>query len=123
LARRDDRRGLGRHGEDLAARHLAAQGYEILERNWRCPAGELDLVARDGDCLAFVEVRTRRGPEMGSPEESVTLAKQARLVILAETYLLAHDWPGPWRIDVVAVEMDAHSRLQRLDHYENAVTG
>ena len=123
MARRDDRRGLGRHGEDLAARHLAAQGYEILERNWRCPAGELDLVARDGDCLAFVEVRTRRGPEMGSPEESVTLAKQARLVILAETYLQAHDWPGPWRIDVVAVEMDARGRLQRLDHYENAVTG
>jgi putative endonuclease len=123
LTQRDDRRGLGRHGEELAARHLAAQGYEILERNWRCGAGELDLVARDGDCLAFVEVRTRRGREMGSPEESVTPAKQARLVALAETYLQEHDWPGPWRIDVVAVEMDVRGRFQRLDHYENAVTG
>lgn len=123
MKRRDDRRGLGRHGEDLAARHLAAQGYEILVRNWRCAAGELDLVARDGGCLAFVEVRTRRGQEMGSPEESITPAKQARLVTLAEAYLQEHDWAGPWRIDVVAVEMDVRGRLQRLDHYENAVTG
>jgi len=123
LNKRDDRRGLGRHGEDLAARHLATQGYEILERNWRCAAGELDMVARDGTCLAFVEVRTRRGQELGSPEESITPAKQARLVTLAESYLQAHEWPGPWRIDVVAVEMDGRGRLQRLDHYENAVTG
>jgi len=123
LSKRDDRRGLGRHGENLAARHLAARGYEILERNWRCGAGELDLVARDGACLAFVEVRTRRGQELGSPEESITAAKQARLINLAETYLQEHEWPGPWRIDVVAVEMDVRGRLKRLDHYENAVTG
>jgi len=123
LSKRDDRRGLGRHGEELAARHLAARGYEILERNWRCGAGELDLVARDGACLAFVEVRTRRGQELGSPEESITAAKQARLINLAEAYLQEHEWPGAWRIDVVAVEMDVRGRLQRLDHYENAVTG
>ncbi|MDX9831516.1 MAG: YraN family protein [Anaerolineae bacterium] len=123
MSKRDDRRGLGRHGEELAARHLATRGYEILERNWRCGAGELDLVARDGACLAFVEVRTRRGQELGSPEESITAAKQARLINLAETYLQEHEWPGPWRIDVVAVEMDVRGRVQRLDHYENAVTG
>ncbi len=123
MSKRDDRRGLGRHGEELAARHLAARGYEILERNWRCGTGELDLVARDGACLAFVEVRTRRGQELGSPEESITAAKQARLINLAEAYLQEHEWPGAWRIDVVAVEMDVRGRLQRLDHYENAVTG
>ncbi len=123
MTKHDDRGGLGRHGEELAAQFLATRGYEILERNWRCAAGELDLVARDGPCLAFVEVRTRRGQQLGSPEESITLAKQARLITLAETYLQDHDWPGPWRIDVVAVEMDTRGRLQRLDHYENAVTG
>lgn len=119
----DDRRGLGRHGEDLAARHLASQGYEILSRNWRCPGGELDIVARDGECLVLVEVRTRRGQDLGSPEDSITPAKQARLALLAEAYVSASDWAGPWRIDVVAVEMDRRGRLQRLEHYENAVTG
>jgi len=123
LAKGDDRKGLGRHGEDLAARHLAGKGYEIVEHNWRCESGELDLVVRDGECLAFVEVRTRRGQAMGSPEESVTPKKQARLVALGEAYVQAHDWAGPWRIDVVAIEMDARGRLRRLEHYENAVSG
>jgi putative endonuclease len=117
------RKGLGRRGEDLAARYLSSKGYEILARNWRCEVGELDLVTSDRGCLAFVEVRTRRGKAMGSPEESITAAKQARLAMLAEAYVQAHDWAGDWRIDVVAVEMDGRGRLLRVDHYENAVTG
>ena len=119
----DDRRGLGRHGEDLAARHLAAKGYEIVARNWRCETGELDLVVRDGDCLAFVEVRTRRGRALGTPEESITRAKQARLAALAEAYVQADDWPGDYRVDIIAIEMDRGGRLLRVDHYENAVSG
>jgi putative endonuclease len=119
----DDRRGLGRYGEELAARHLAEQGYEIVTRNWRCDRGELDLVAHTGDCLAFVEVRTRRGRRLGTPEESITPAKQARLIDLAMAYLQEHAWAGDWRIDVVAIEMDRRGRLLRMDHYENAVTG
>lgn len=123
MTTRDDRRELGRRGEELAAHHLAAKGYEILARNWHCAEGELDLVARDGVCLAMVEVRTRRGRSMGSPEESITEAKQARLIGLGEAYVQACDWPGDWRIDVVAVEMDPRGRLLRIDHYENAITG
>ena len=119
----DDRRGLGRRGEDLAARHLAAKGYEIIDRNWRCESGELDLVARDEDDLVFVEVRTRRGQALGSPEESITPAKQARLIDLAQAYVQTRDWQGSWRLDVVAIEMDRRGRLLRLDHYENAITG
>ena len=119
----DDRRGLGRRGEDLAARHLAAKGYEILDRNWRCESGELDLVVRDEDDLVFVEVRTRRGQALGSPEESITPAKQARLIDLAQAYVQTHDWQGSWRLDAVAIEMDRRARLLRLDHYENAITG
>ena len=119
----DDRRGLGRRGEDLAARHLTGQGYEIVARNWRCAEGELDLVTRDGDCLAMVEVRTRRGRTMGTPEESITAAKQARLILLGQAYVQAQEWTGDWRIDIVAVEMDRRGRMLRIDHYENAVTG
>ena len=123
MATQDNRQGLGRWGEDLAARHLVAKGYEVVARNWRCEVGELDLVIRDGDCLALVEVRTRRGRAMGTPEESITAAKQARLSDLAEAYVQAHDWPGHWRIDVVAIEVDRRGRLLRVDHYENAITG
>ncbi len=119
----DDRRGLGYYGEDLAARHLADRGYTILARNWRCAHGELDLVARDGDCLVLVEVRTRRGRALGTPEESITPAKQARLVDLAWAYVQEQDWVGDWRIDVVAIEMDRRGRLLRMEHYENAVSG
>ena len=123
MSTQDDRRGLGRRGEELAARQLAAKGYQIVEQNWRCEAGELDLVAREGECLVLIEVRARRGRSMGSPEESITMAKQARLIALGEAYVQEHDWAGHWRIDVVAIEMDRRGRLLRVDHYENAVTG
>ena len=123
MSPKNRRQRLGKLGEDLATRHLAARGYEILARNWRCREGELDLVARDGECLALVEVRTRRGTAAGSPEESITPAKQARLITLADAYVQEHDWPGNWRIDVIAIEMDLSGQLLRIDHYENAVTG
>ena len=90
---------------------MEERGYVVRERNWRCPAGEIDIVAQDGDCLAFVEVRTRRGRKYGTPEESVTPAKQAKLVELAQTYLQEHCWDGDWRIDVAAVEMTPGGKL------------
>jgi putative endonuclease len=106
----DDRRALGQRGEALAAAYLTARGCAILAANWR-PAGrdlrgEIDLVAQDGPALVFVEVRTRRGALPGRAEESVTPAKQARLIALAEAYLQAAALPADgtdWRIDVVAV--------------------
>jgi putative endonuclease len=123
LAPYDDRLGLGRRGEQLAADYLVAKGYRLLEKNWRCQAGELDIVAQDGETLVAVEVRTRRGRSLGSPEESITLAKQLRLVDLSETYVQETDWSGPLRIDVVAVVIDRRGQVQRLDHYENAIVG
>lgn len=123
MTAQDDRQGLGRRGEELAAQQLAAKGLHIVTHNWRCEIGELDLVARDGECLVLVEVRTRRGRSMGSPEESITATKQARLIALGETYVQENDWAGDWRIDVVAIEMDRRGRLLRMDHYENAITG
>jgi putative endonuclease len=119
----DGRRALGARGEQLAEHFLTGRGYQIVRRNWRCAAGELDLVALHGECLVFVEVRSRRGHDLGPPEESIMPAKQARLIRLAEAYVQAVDWQGDWRIDVVAIELDRQRRLLRLDHYENAVTG
>ncbi len=118
-----DRRALGNRGEQLAGQHLSGKGYRILARNWRCTAGELDLVVEDGDCLVFVEVRTRRGRALGTPEESITPAKKAHLIQSAQSYVQELDWQGAWRIDVVAIELDLRGRLLRVDHYENAVTG
>jgi len=120
----DYKRSLGRHGEEIAVAHLQGQGYSILDRNWRCSAGELDIVAREGETLAFVEVRTRRGNRFGSAEESITPAKQAKLVELAQTYLQEHSLSDQaWRIDVVAVEMDRRGEVKRLNLIRNAVWG
>jgi putative endonuclease len=120
---KDARKKLGRLGESLAADHLEQRGYVIRQRNYRCPIGEMDIVAEDGDCLVFVEVRTRRGREYGTPEESITAAKQAKLVEVAQTYLQEHDWPEDWRIDVVAVELTRRGKLERVTVIQNAVGG
>jgi putative endonuclease len=115
---------LGRRGEEIAARALTRRGYQIVARNWRCPAGEVDIVARHGDVWAFVEVRTRRGRAFGTPEESLTSAKQERMIEVARHYLAEND-PGSvdWRLDLVAVEFDRTGRLARVEVLENAVEG
>jgi putative endonuclease len=115
------RKTLGRLGEELAARTLVERGYRIRERNWRCPAGELDIVAEDGNVLAFVEVKTRRGKGFGTPEEAVTPAKQAKLVELAATYVHESAWVGDWRIDVAAVELTPGGKVLRVEIIQNAV--
>lgn len=116
----DRRKQTGRRGEDIAAAFLAGKGYGVIDRNWSCPAGELDIIARDGDCLVFVEVRTRAGARFGAPEESITPAKQTRLIELAQAYLQQTAAPFPsWRIDVVAVRLDRGQVM--VNHIENAV--
>jgi putative endonuclease len=106
------RQALGDRGELIAERFLAARGYTVLARKYRCPAGEIDLVCRDGDTLAFVEVKTRRGTAFGAPEEAVTAAKLAHIAQTGEHYLAAHDAADQlWRIDVVAIELDGRGRM------------
>ena len=102
----------GRRGERLAARHLRRAGCKILARNYRCPAGEADLIALDpstrstegADCIAFVEVKTRSNDETVDPESAVDRRKRRRLKRVAEHYLAHHD-PGDCRVrfDIVAV--------------------
>ena len=95
---------LGRYGESLAARHLVVQGMVLLDQNWRCPAGEIDLVLRDGDVLVVCEVKTRSSNDFGTPHEAVTPAKVSRLRRLAAAWLTAHAArPTGIRLDLVAV--------------------
>jgi putative endonuclease len=98
------RGALGRYGEDVAARHLAGLGLVVLDRNWRCPAGEIDLVLRDGDVLVVCEVKTRSSDACGSPHEAITPAKLDRLGRLGLLWAEAHAvHPAEMRIDLVAV--------------------
>jgi putative endonuclease len=111
-----DTRKTGILGEQLASDSLARRGYEIVERGWRCPLGEVDIVARDGACWVFVEVKTRRGRGAGLPEEALTPRKAERLTELAQTYLSAHALGEvDWRIDLVAIELDVCGGVKRLD--------
>jgi putative endonuclease len=95
---------LGRRGENLAADHLIASGFDIVERNWRCSQGEIDIVATKDAELVFVEVKTRSSLAFGHPLEAITAAKLARLRRLAAAWCAAH--PGnrfAIRIDAIAI--------------------
>lgn len=117
------RKRLGAWGEKVAADHLKASGYELVDRNWRCRQGEIDLVVRKGQELVFVEVKTRRGQQAGMPEEGLTQRKSQKLVNLAKLYLAEHDLTADWRIDLVAVELDSSGKFVRCEHIPNAVLG
>lgn len=100
MAAKDD---LGRRGERIAEQFLIDAGLHILDRNWRCPIGELDLVARDGDETVFVEVKTRSGEAFGHPFEAITPEKLERLHRLGRAWGAAHGARGLSRVDAVSV--------------------
>jgi len=101
-----ERISTGKMGEEIAAKHLVGVGYEILERNFRCPLGEMDIVARDHETMVFVEVRSRRTDNYGSPLESVGFTKQKKISRVAEYYLNRHGLQQvKARFDVVAVKL------------------
>lgn len=112
----DHRLALGRFGEAYAARHLVEQGMVLLDRNWRCDAGEIDLVLRDGKALVVCEVKTRSSTAYGSPLEGVTAVKAARLRRLAARWLGEHHIrPDDVRIDLVGVLVTG-SQPPHVDH-------
>ena len=118
MNRRGARIGLGRRGEELAVQELVGRGYTIVDRNWRCRIGEVDIVACLSEVLTFFEVRTRRGDRFGLPEESLTPTKRQRMIDVALTYLAECDLGDvDWRVGFIAVEMDWAGRLLRLDVY------
>lgn len=111
----------GAAGERIARQHLCAKGYAILESNWSTTFGELDIIAKQGDALVFVEVKTRRGASTESALEAVTSAKHERMLKAVYQYLHDHDIDSEtqWRMDVIAVALNSGPGPQ-IDHVEDA---
>ncbi len=117
-----DRKQAGAVGERIAREYMEKLGYRIIETNFRCRDGEIDSVAEKGGQIVFVEVRTKRSTEFGTPEESITTAKREKLIQVATTYLQTYQaLSQSWRIDVVAVELGPGDVPSRVELIENAV--
>ena len=117
-----DRQEVGKLGEKAAQKFLKKRGYRIRETGFRCPHGEIDIIAQKKDYLVFVEVRTKISLDFGTPEESITRAKKEKLIALALTYTSTHQkLPSLWRIDVVAIELDDKGKPKRIELIENAI--
>ena len=121
-------RGLGSYGERMAARYLTDRGLDVLEQNWRCDLGEIDIVARDGGCLVVCEVKTRRSTTFGQPIEAVDHRKLARLRRLAAAWLAERRAAGSpvqgvagIRVDVVGV-LRPHRGPCRIEHVVGALS-
>lgn len=104
----------GAAGEVLAARYLRDKGYQILASNYRCRLGEVDIIAKEGPYIAFVEVKTRRSDGMYAPKEAVTAAKQQRLIRTAALYLMNESVDGQPRFDVIEIVTDPQNPLRAL---------
>jgi len=117
------RRDTGILGEKLARDFLKKRGYRVKETNYRCTEGEIDIIAQHKDSLVFIEVRTKKSLNFGSPEESITATKMKKLRSVAAHYLQTHDnLPTSWRIDAVAIELDRNDKPLRIENIENAVS-
>lgn len=115
-----DRLKIGRSGEESAERFLCSKGMQVVERNYRCPQGEIDLVMRDGDTLVFVEVRRRASTSYGSPAETVAAPKQRKLIAAAQHFLLSQKISSrqALRFDVVGIV--ASGKGETVDWIANA---
>ncbi len=123
------RQALGRWGETRAAEFLAAQGYTLVERNYRTPYGEIDLIVRresprpgERPEVVFIEVKTRRSATFGDPEVSVSSRKQAHLLAAVQRFMQDHpDLDADWRIDVISIRRQS-GQPDEIVHFENAVS-
>jgi len=113
---------IGSKGEDIAAGFLKDKGYIIIERNYKTPIGEVDIIARDRDTIVFVEVKTALSDRFGEPEYWVTPAKQKQIVKVANAYLYSKGITDvDCRFDVMTLRKDGDQ--YQINHYENAFTG
>ena len=114
---------LGDWGEKVAANYLQRQGYQILDQNYKTKLGELDIVAKEGEVIVFVEVKTRTSRSFGLPQEAVNFKKQNKIIRMALQYLRDHRVSeATWRADVVAVVMDRRThRVENIELIRNAI--
>jgi putative endonuclease len=116
-----NKRNFGQASETAAVEYLRGKGYEIIGRNWRCNLGELDIIARQGETIVFVEVRARHTDSPSAAFESVNPRKQSKLIQLAYRYLDAHNLSdADWRIDVIAIASPRRDKFL-IEHAENAL--
>ena len=113
---------IGLDGEILASHYLISKGYEILENNYRNALGEIDLVTQERSEIVFVEVKTRKSSRFGRPEESVDNVKQQKIQKAAEIFLIDRQLIDyDWRLDVIAIELDANGKVKNLEHFKNVL--
>jgi len=115
---------LGKWGEKLAAEFLVQRGYHIIAERWRALRGDIDLIAKHGNTIVFIEVKTRESGECGTPEESITPIKQRQLLRLAELFMAHHDPTSntPCRLDVIAIEHNIYTNEKTIRHHQNCIT-
>lgn len=111
---------LGRLGEEAAVQKLITEGYRILDRNYSCRSGEIDIVAEQDGHICFVEVKTRSPRAWNSPESAVTPEKQSRIIRAANYYLAGYRVPSPARFDIISVITDGNDRIISVDLKKNA---
>lgn len=117
------RQSIGKQGETKAKNYLKRRGYQILECNYRTKAGEIDLIAKEKDCLVFVEVKTRTTEEYGTPAEAVSFYKQQHMIKSARYYLARHGGECECRFDVIEVRMSSKGWFQsaKINHLKNVL--
>lgn len=110
---------LGALGEQIALEYLLKQGYLILDRNWSCGHKEIDIIAKDGDTIVFVEVKTRQSTFLVEPETTVDIYKQRHIIWSANSYVNRNQYDNDVRFDIIAIVIDKHNE-KRIDHIKDA---
>ena len=110
----------GQLGEKIAKEYLEKKGYKIIDQNYRTKFAEIDLIAKKGEELIFIEIRTKTSNLFGSPEESLNPRKLRKLFFSAKSYASRIGWSGPFRIDAVCVVLDqTNNTVEKINHYQN----
>jgi putative endonuclease len=118
-----ERKDLAQFGEDIAVKYLKHNGYQIVERNYHSPYGEIDIICKQGEVLVCVEVKARKSLKFGEPLAAVTQRKQNRIVKTAYHYLATHESESPIRFDIITLQYIPKEDSYKLEHIKNAFMG